>query len=96
MTLRRDRSMAPGWEATFRARRLIAGAIVAVVAAAISYCVIPRRADLARFDPKAMAGLETSMWRHYYEKRYVALFLDLYRAARRQRAFRRSTACTSR
>jgi len=36
---------------------------------------------------KAMAGLETSMWRHYYEKRYVALFLDLYRAARRQQGF---------
>lgn len=79
--------MATSWDATFRPRRLIGGTVVAVLAAAIAYCVIPRRADLIRFDPLEMARLETSMWRHYYEKRYVALFLDLYRVARRQQGF---------
>jgi hypothetical protein len=75
------------WDATFRPRRLIAGAIVAVVAAALCYGAIPRRADLRAFDPDEMARLETAMWRHYYERRYVALFLDLYQVARRQQGF---------
>jgi hypothetical protein len=79
--------MATSWDATFRPRRLIGGAVVAVLAAVIAYCVIPRRSDLVRFDPSEMARLETAMWRHYYEKRYAALFLDLYHVARRQHGF---------
>ena len=79
--------MTTPWDATFRPRRLIAGAIVAVVAAALCYSAIPRRADLRAFDPDEMARLETAMWRHYYEKRYVALFLDLYQVARGQQGF---------
>jgi hypothetical protein len=76
-----------GWETTFRARRLIAGAIIAVVAGAVAYSVIPRHADLARFDPTEMARRETAMWRHYYERRYLALFFDLYETARREQGF---------
>src|SRR5262245_3340615 len=87
MMSRSDGSIAKAWEATFRPRRLIVGTIIAVVAAAVAYCVIPRRANLASFDPAAMADLETAMWRHYYEKRYLALFLDLYQAARREQGF---------
>jgi hypothetical protein len=34
-----------------------------------------------------MARLETSMWRDYYEKRYVALFRDLYSVSRDQYNF---------
>jgi hypothetical protein len=79
--------VATGWDATFRARRLIAGAIIAVVAAAVAYCIIPRRADLTRFDPAGMARRETSMWRHYYEKRYLALVFDLYETSRREQGF---------
>jgi len=61
--------------------------IAAIIALAVAYAAIPRRADLTTFDPEAMARLETSMWRHYYEKRYVALFLDLYEVARREQGF---------
>jgi hypothetical protein len=74
----------PG-QRTDRARRwLVAGAIAAAAAA---YAVIPRHADLAAFDPAEMARLETSMWRHYYAQRYVALFLDLYDVAHWQQGF---------
>ena len=79
--------MATSWDATFRPRRLIGGAVVAVLAAAVAYAAIPRRADLTRFDPAEMAQLETVMWRHYYEKRHFALFLDLYRVSRREQGF---------
>jgi hypothetical protein len=65
----------------------LAGAIVAVAAVAAAYIAIPRRADLTRFDPAAMASLETAMWHHYYEKRYLALLLDLYEVARREQGF---------
>jgi hypothetical protein len=76
-----------GWDATLRSRRLIVGAIVAVVAAVVAYSVIPRRADLTRFDPAEMARRETSMWRHYYEQRYLLLFFDLYETSRREQGF---------
>jgi hypothetical protein len=87
MMVRGDASMATGWEATFRRRRLVVGAIIAVIAAAVAYGVIPRRANLAAFDPEPMAALETAMWRHYYEKRYLALFVDLYRTSRGEQGF---------
>jgi hypothetical protein len=67
--------------------RWVVGAIVAVAAVAAGYVAIPRRADLTRFDPAAMASLETAMWRHYYEARYLALLLDLYRAVRHEQGF---------
>jgi hypothetical protein len=79
--------VATSWDATFRPRRLIVGAVIAVVAAALCYGAIPRRADLTAFDPDEMARLETAMWRHYYDKRHGALFLDLYQVARRQQGF---------
>ena len=65
-----------------RRRHWLAAALLALVAAAAAYAAIPRRADLTSFDPGAMARLETAMWRHYYEQRYLALFLDLYEMAR--------------
>jgi hypothetical protein len=68
-------------------RRQITGAAVAVVALAAAYIGVPRHADLTRFDPDAMARLETSMWRQYYEKRYLSLFGDLYEVARSQYGF---------
>jgi hypothetical protein len=68
-------------------RREIAVAVIAVSALAAAYICIPRHADLTRFDPPAMARLETAMWRHYYEKRYFPLFADLYDVSRREYGF---------
>ena len=67
--------------------RRLAAAFVAVAAVAAAYAAIPRRADLTRFDPAAMARLETAMWRHYYEQRYFFLLFDLYEVARREQGF---------
>jgi hypothetical protein len=68
-----------------RVLRWLFGAAIAAVA--VGYAVTPRHADLTAFDPAEMARLETSMWHHYYEQRYVALFLDLYDTARWQQGF---------
>ena len=65
-------------------RRQIVVAVLAAVALVAAYVCLPRRADLTRFDPHVMARLETAMWRHYYEKRYLALVVDLYGAGRSQ------------
>src|ERR1700686_4455168 len=62
--------------------RQFAGAVLCVVVLAADYVCFPRHADLTKFDPSAMARLETSMWRHYYEKRYLPLLADLYTVAR--------------
>lgn len=70
-----------------RRLRWLLGAAIAVAAVAAAYAAIPRRADLAAFDPTEMARLETAMWRHYYEQRYFALFFDLYQVARREQGF---------
>ncbi|HEY6259541.1 MAG TPA: hypothetical protein VIY51_27510 [Xanthobacteraceae bacterium] len=67
--------------------RRIAGIVLAATALAAAYICIPRHPDLAKFDPHAMARLETAMWRHYYEKRYPALFGDLYDVGRREYGF---------
>jgi hypothetical protein len=61
--------------------------VMAVLVAAVAYGAIPRRADLTTFAPETMARLETSMWRNYYDKRYLALFLDLYEVSRDQQGF---------
>src|ERR1700682_5540082 len=67
--------------------RQLAGACPAMVALAAAYISLPRHADLTKFDPHAMARLETSMWRYYYEKRYLSLFGDLYDVARGEYGF---------
>jgi hypothetical protein len=64
--------------------RQVAGAVLAALALAAAYICFPRHADLTKFDPHAMARLETAMWRHYYEKRYVPLFANLYAVARHE------------
>jgi hypothetical protein len=61
--------------------RWLAGAALLILVGAL-YAAWPRQADLTAFDPDAMARLETSMWRSYYEKRYAALFRDLYSVSR--------------
>jgi hypothetical protein len=73
-----------------RRRRLLwpalAGLAIQLAVTAL-YVVWPRQPDLTAFDPNAMARLETSMWRAYYEKRYVALFRELYLVSRDQYNF---------
>jgi hypothetical protein len=62
-------------------------AIGLIVLAAILYAVIPRNADLRAFEPQRMAERETAMWRHYYDKRYLWLFWDLYASSRSEFRF---------
>ena len=70
-----------------RVFRIVFGAIGAVAVVVAAYLFVPRRADLTAFDPVAMARAETTMWRHYYDKRYLALLADLYGVARDQYGF---------
>jgi hypothetical protein len=44
----------------------------------------PVRSSLRRFDPDAVAQLETEMWRAYYDKRPVPLFLEMGELLRTQ------------
>ena len=65
------------------------GAVIAAIAVAglALYVCVPRKPDLTRFDPAAMAARETAMWRDYYEKRYVGLFYNLYLSSRDEFGF---------
>lgn len=72
---------------SFRTRLILWAVLGAVVASAIAYVCLPRHADLTSFDPAAMARRESLMWRHYYQKRYFALFRDLYDMSRQQYHF---------
>lgn len=67
--------------------RKFALAAVMLLIAAMAYVFVPRHSDLRVFDPVAMARAETAMWRHYYEKRYLPLFLELYDVARDEQNF---------
>jgi len=70
-----------------RHRRRVGLVLLVVFAAFFPYVAMPRPADLTAFDPAEAAGLETAMWRHYYDHRFAALLLDLYRLARDQQGF---------
>ena len=61
--------------------------VAALMVAGLGYAVYPREADFTRFDATAMARAETAMWRDYYEKRYPALFAELYGVARNEQGF---------
>jgi len=67
-------------------RRWAVGSVV-VLLGLVAYAVAPRAPDLAGFDPDAIARRETAMWRDYYEKRYVALFRELYEVSRTEYDF---------
>jgi len=49
--------------------------------------VHPERTIFTRFIPARKPGHGVGMWRHYYEKRYLPLFYQLYETARRQQGF---------
>jgi hypothetical protein len=61
-------------------------AAVAVAAAAVDL-YRPLHRDLRRFDPDAVARLETAMWRDYYDRRPAALFADLAESLHMQFGF---------
>lgn len=61
--------------------------VVAVLGVALGYALWPRRAHLRQFDPKAVARLETGMWKHYYDREYFKLCANLYRLNREQYGF---------
>jgi hypothetical protein len=69
-----------------RARQLF-GLFLSIGALVAAYVSYPRHADLRQFDAAAMGRLESSMWRDYYEKRYVDLFRDLYGVSRNEYGF---------
>jgi len=69
-----------------RARQMF-GLVLSVAALAAAYFSYPRHADLTAFDAATMARLESAMWRDYYEKRYFALFNDLYDVSRNEYGF---------
>jgi hypothetical protein len=58
-----------------------------VLIAFSAYVGWPRRAHLREFDAAAVARLETTMWRNYYDGEYAALFANLYRLNREQYDF---------
>jgi hypothetical protein len=68
-------------------RRLTRLILLGLAVAGLAYLSWPRTASLRTFSPEAMGRLETAMWRDYYDHRYVALFLALYRVNREQYGF---------
>lgn len=67
-------------------RRTVLVALALAIGAA-AYAWWPRQADLRAFEPAEIAQLETAMWRDYYDKRYPALFYQLYVLSRTQFGF---------
>src|SRR5262245_29857477 len=61
--------------------RRIAGIAVLALAAVAAYALFvstpSRPRDVRAFDPDAMATREVEAWKAYYDKRNVALFVDL-------------------
>jgi hypothetical protein len=65
--------------------------ILALVAVLIGYAAAdvfwPLHRDFNQFDPIATGTLETKMWRSYYERQPVSLFLELAQTLRTQYSF---------
>lgn len=65
--------------------------LLAIVVLAIAYAAVdlwwPVQRDFRRFDPDAVGTLETKMWRSYYDRRPLALFLQLGETLRTQYGF---------
>jgi hypothetical protein len=79
--------MSVGKRARWARLRALAMTVGILTIIGAGYAVLPRHPDLRVFDPGAMARSETIMWRHYYERRYISLFADLYDNSRTQYGF---------
>jgi hypothetical protein len=59
--------------------------VLALVICAVLYDLFyPRKTKLREFDPDEVARLETAMWRSYYEKQRVRLFIEATELLRTQ------------
>lgn len=69
-----------------RRRRLaIALSVIAVALGYAAYDLYgPRTSDMRSFDPEEVARLETAMWRSYYDRERVKLFLEMAELLRTQ------------
>lgn len=70
-----------------RSRRTILVALLLLIGYAAADLFWPWHRDLSRFDPIATGTLETRMWRSYYDRRPVSLFLELAQTLRTQYRF---------
>ncbi|MGF6597592.1 hypothetical protein P3T23_002309 [Paraburkholderia sp. GAS448] len=67
-----------------RWRRTILALLVVLIGYAAADLFWPLHRDLSRFDPIATGTLETKIWRSYYDRQHVALFLELAQTLRTQ------------
>ncbi len=70
-----------------RWRRAILVTLVVLIGYAAADLFWPLHRDLSRFDPIATGTFETKMWRSYYDRQHVALFLELAQTLRTQYRF---------
>src|SRR5689334_17606041 len=78
-----------------RRRRWVAGGVLtAAVVYALFLHTPPGPRSIREFDPDRVAALEVDMWQAYYDKRNVALFLDLMILLREQRRYPWASAAT--
>ncbi|MGF6775298.1 hypothetical protein [Paraburkholderia sp. GAS334] len=70
-----------------RWRRTILAMLVVLIGYAAADLFWPLHRDLSRFDTIATGTLETKMWRSYYDRQHVALFLELAQTLRTQYRF---------
>ena len=67
-----------------KSRVVFVVAVVTAFALAASYLLGSRASSLRRFDPDAVARLETDAWRSYYELRWLRLFGEMGQLLRTQ------------
>src|SRR5262245_42885679 len=67
-----------------RARAVVLVAAAVVVSYVAYDLFAPRTSDLRAFDPDEVARLDTAMWRSYYARERVTLFLELTELVRTQ------------
>ena len=75
----------PDRRSKWRRALAVAGAVLVLTTGYVAYdMLVPVRSDLRRFDPHEVARLETAMWRSYYDRERVRLFLELAELMRAQ------------
>jgi hypothetical protein len=67
--------------------KAIGSAVLFVAAVGVLWVLYPGNPSLITFAPEATAQAESGMWRAYYEKQYIRLFLRLYGLSRYQSGF---------
>lgn len=70
-----------------RWRRTILVALLFLIGYAAADLFWPWHRDLSKFDPNETGTLEATMWRSYYDRRPVSLFLELAQTLRTQYRF---------